>query len=115
MAIITATNMQGSGVKTVAETTLAGTDALSYANGKDPLLILRNPTAGALTPVIDGDGASSVSIAGAGSFDISAGYSIGSIAAGETKTIRLRTIERYLAGAIAVTGGAGLVASLLEF
>jgi hypothetical protein len=115
MATIAATNMQGSGAKTVTETTLAGADTFTYSSGADPVLVLRNPTAGALTPVIDGDAASSVSVSGAGSFDISGGYSVGSIAAGSVKSIRLRTIERYLAGTISVSGGAGLVGSLLEF
>lgn len=115
MATITATNMQGSGAKTVTETTLDGADTFTYDNTKDPILVFRNPTAGPLTPLVDGDGAGTVAIAGAGSFDISAGYDAGAIAAGASKAVRLSTISRYLTGTIAITGGTGLVASLLEF
>lgn len=116
MATITATNMQGSGAKSVTETTLDGSsDTFTYNASKDPILVFRNDTAGALTPVIDGDGAGTVSVGGVGSVDISAGYDAGSIAAGGVKAIKLSTIREYLPGTIAITGGTGLVAQLLEF
>lgn len=115
MPDITKTNVRISGAAAVAETTLNGTtDAFTYVAGRGALLVLRNPTAGALTPVIDGDGASSVAVSGVGSVDVSAGYSVGSIAAGAVKVVRLDSIREYLAGTIAVTGGTGLIASILE-
>lgn len=114
MATIAATDVSGYGAQAVTVTTLDGTDTFTYTETNDPILILHNPTAGALTPVIDGDGATSITVAGAGSFDISGGYSVGSIAAGDTVAIRLRTIRQYLRGTIAVSGGAGLEAQLLE-
>lgn len=116
MATITATNAQGSGVKTVTEVTLTGTsDTFTYSPSRNPVLFIRNPTAGALTPTIDGDGATTVAVGGVGSVDISTGYSTGSIAAGAARVIVLSTISKYLAGTIAITGGTGLVCSLLEF
>lgn len=115
MATIAATNMAAVGAVTAAVTTLTGTDDFTYSAGKRPVLVLNNVTAGALTPVIDGDGAGSVSVAGVGSVDISGGFSVGSIAAGATVTIQLDSIKSYLAGTIAVTGGTGIEAMLLEF
>lgn len=117
MATITATNMQGGGAKVVTETTLTGTaDTFTYNPGKEPVLIFRNDTAGALSPIIDGDGASTVAVRGVGSVDISAGFDgIGSMAAGAVASVELNTISQYLSGTIAITGGTGLVAQLLEF
>lgn len=112
MATITRTNVAGAGRKTVTETTLTGTaDTFSYGTGDR--LIMRNPTAGALSPVIDGDGGTTVAVAGVGSIDVSGGYAVGSIAAGAMVTIDLDTIAAYLRGTIAITGGTGLVASIL--
>lgn len=114
MATITPTNVSTYGAQAVTVTTLTGTDTFTYDESKDPTLILHNPTAGALTPVIDGDGATTVGVAGAGTFDISGGYSVGSVAAGETVAIRLRTIRQYLAGVISMSGTTGIEAQLLE-
>lgn len=115
MATIVATDLNVSGVKAVSETTLDGTlDTFTYRTGVSQTLILRNATAGALTPVIDGAGATTAAIEGIGSIDLSAGFSVGSIAAGAVRSIRTESIGRYLAGVIAITGGTGLVATLLE-
>lgn len=115
MATITATNGKAVGAVTITETTLTASDTFTYKSGINQTLILRNDTAGALTPVIDGDGASTVSIAGAGSFDISGGYSVGSIGVGVAVTIKTDTIASYLRGTIAITGGTGLTAQLIEY
>ena len=115
MATITSTSMGGSGARTATETTLDGSsDTFTYRSGRDAVLILRNPTAGGITAVIDGDGAGTVPVSGVGNVDISSGYSTGSIAAGAVAAIPLDTIAKYLAGTIAITGGTGLIAPLLE-
>lgn len=115
MATIVATNANQPVTVTVTETTLTGTlDTFAYRSGVNQTLIFRNATAGALTPVIDGDGATTIGVAGVGTIDISAGFSVGSIAAGAVKSIHTDSIARYLAGTIAITGGTGLVATLLE-
>ena len=115
MATITSTNGQGSGEKTVTETTLDGTDTFTYKAGVNQTLTLRNATGGALTPLIDGDGAGTVEVSGVGAIDISAGYQMGSIGAGEVATIKTETIKKFLVGTIAMTGGTGIVATLLEY
>ena len=116
MATIVATNANQNGTVAVTETTLTGTlDTFTYRSGVDQTLILRNATAGALSPVIDGDGATTLAVAGVGTIDISTGFAVGSIAAGEVKSIKTDSIARYLVGAISITTGTGLVATLLEY
>lgn len=116
MPAITATSMQGAGQRAVTQTTLNGTDSLVYNASARPVLVLRNPTAGALSPVIDGNGGTTVQVAGVGSVDVSGGYAVGSIAATTgIVAIPLDSISAYLQGTIAITSGTGLVATLLEF
>lgn len=114
MATIAKTQ-NGAGVQDLAVTTLDGTsDTFVYDATRAAFLILKNPTGGAISPVIDGDGATSVPVGGVGSVDISAGFAVGSIAAGETKVINLAGISAYLAGTIDIASGTGLEASILE-
>lgn len=115
MPAITATSMTGPGVRAVTETTLNGTDSFTYNSDRRAVLRFRNPTAGALTPVIDGSGGTTVPVSGIGNVDVSAGYSAGSIAAGASAAIPLDSIKEYLKGTIAITGGTGLIAVLYEF
>ena len=115
MATIVETNGSGLGVAALTETTLTGTaDTFTYRSGGKQVLILRNPTGGALSPVIDGNGGTTASIDGLGVVSVASGYSVGSIADGEAVAIPLDTINKYLAGTIAITTGTGLVASLLR-
>ena len=93
---------------------MTASDTFTYEPGTRMVLVLRNPTAGALSPVIDGGGATTVPVPGVGGLDISAGYAVGAIAAGATVAIALDSIREYLVGIIAVTGGTGLVAVLLK-
>mgnify|MGYP003630882557 CR=1 FL=1 len=114
MGLIISTDTRAIGAKAVVETTLTSSDTFTYNRVWGQLLILRNPTAGALTPVIDGDESTTAKAPGAPSFDVSSGYSVGSIAAGAVVSIDLDSISAYLSGTIAVTGGTGLIASLLR-
>jgi len=63
---------------------------------------------------LDGDGATTVPVAGVGSIDISTGFAVGSMAAGAVVSINTDSIGAHLAGTIAITGGTGLVAVLME-
>lgn len=111
MPAIVETDAKGFGKQAAIETTLNGTDSFVYNRGG--ILILRNPTAGALSPVIDGDGGSTLNNEGLGDVDVSSGYAVGSIAIGDVVVIRLDSIAAYLAGTIAVNTGTGLIAILL--
>jgi len=115
MATVTATDASGSGETIITETTLTASDTFTYVGGGNQYLMLRNESAGALTPNILGDAVSTVSVSGAGNLDISAGYTTASIAIGETAVIRTSTIEKYLTGTIEITGGTDIEASLVEY
>lgn len=115
MATIVQTVGTGLGAVALAQTTLTGTaDTFAFREGTGQILILWNDTAGALSPVIDGDGGTTASIPGIGVVSLTAGYAVGSIAAGAAVSIPLDSISKYLQGTIAITGGTGLAASLLR-
>lgn len=116
MGTIAATSMTGSGDRELTWTTLTSSDTFTYNSARNPVLILRNDTGGALTVNIDGAGATTLSVAGLGNaVDVSGGFDTAEIANGETYAIPLDTISVYLAGTIAVTGGTNIEAALLEF
>lgn len=115
MATIVPTSAQGSGVRTVTRTTLTASDTFTYNSGSNPLLILDNITAGPLTVTIDGAGGTVVPVAGVGDVNVSSGYSTGAIAAAACVAIPLNSISAYLQGVIAVTGGTGIRATLIEY
>lgn len=117
MPAITASSIQGSGDKAVTVTTLDGsTDTLSYNPGRNPILILNNVTGGSLSPNIVGDAAdASFPVQGVGEIDLSTGFDLAAIAAGEVVAVPLNSIGKYLAGtSVTVSGGTGIEASLLE-
>lgn len=115
MATIVPTAVTSPGANTLTVTTLTASDTFTYRPEKSPIMILRNGTAGALTVNIDGAGGTTVRVRGIGDVNVAPGYSTGSIAAGAQVAIQLNTISEYLKGTIAVTGGTGISASLMEF
>ena len=116
MATITATNINSAtGAVTATRTTLGSSDTFAFNTSYNPVLVLDNVTAGALTVTIDGDGGTTVPVKGVGSVSVTGGYSTGSIAAGACVVIQLNTIFEYLKGTIAVTGGTGIKATLIEY
>lgn len=99
---------------TVTEVTLgASGNTVTYKPGAGQILVIRNPTGGAIAPTIIGDAATSVPSYGAAPVTTSAGLALGSIAAGATKAVPLDSISAYLVGNITITGANTLVASLL--
>lgn len=114
MATIAATSMQGVGVRAKTRTTLNGTaDTFTYRAGRGDILVLHNPTGSTITPVIDGDGATTAEIQGLGVVTTSGGYAVGGIAAGAEVLIPLDSIAQYLKGVITINSGSGLVGSVL--
>jgi hypothetical protein len=114
MPAVTMTVMPASGRVTVTETTLNGTDSLTYIPSAGQVLILRNPTGASITPVIDGAGGTTVNKPGLGQVSVAAGYSVGAIGAGAAAMVSLDVIADYLQGAVAINSGSGLVASLIR-
>ena len=115
MATLTNTSIKPGGVITPTENTLTSSDVLIWdANTPGAILSLRNPTAGALSPVITGSQApSALAVDGFGPVNASAGITVGSIAAGASREIPLDSRRQYLQGTITITGGTGLVAKIL--
>ena len=115
MTALVATSLQGVGQRASTRTTLtASGNNFTYRAGAGDILILHNATAGALTPLIIGSGATSVGIQGLGQVTTSTGYSVGSMAAGVQVVIPLDTIAQFLKGTIDITGATGVVATLLQ-
>lgn len=116
MGVIAATAMSGLGVRVLTETTLTASDTLAYDPGiTGSILVLRNPTGGALSPTITGSQAPSViPVAGYGNVSAAGGLAVGSIAAGAARVVPLDSIKQYLLGTVTITGGTGLVASFLQ-
>lgn len=112
MPVIPATKITSIGAVTATETTLNGTDSFVYIPGVTKFLILRNPTGSVISPVIDGDGSVSEYLPGVGSVATSAGFAVGSIAAGSVRIVDLDSVRGYLKGAIAINTGTGLDAIL---
>ncbi|MBM2293746.1 hypothetical protein JQX09_17595 [Sulfitobacter pseudonitzschiae] len=115
MAEITSTLLTGTGARVVAETTLGASDTFVFKPGVNQVLTLRNASGGALTPNIDGDGGTSVPVAGVGSVDVSGGLTLASIANGAVVAIPTDTIAAYLKGVITITGADDMVATLTRF
>lgn len=116
MATLTATDMTGSGQRAVTWNTLTASDTFTFDESKNQVLIINNDTAGAITPNIDGDGASATyPVTGVGSIDLTSGLTLDSIGIGASAAIPLNTIKGYLQGTIAMTGGDGAICALLEY
>lgn len=116
MPAITATSLLGVGQRAKTRVTLgASGNTVAWAKGRGQLLTLHNPTGGALSPVIVGNGGTTADVDGLGTVTVSGGYAVGSIAAGNEVVIPLDSIALYLKGTIDITGGTGLVGSLLNY
>jgi hypothetical protein len=116
MATITATNLVDlTAAAAVSQTTLTGTDDLfTFSAGSRNILILENGTGGSLSPVLSGTGATIVKVPGLGIVDVSSGTDVfGAIADGTSKAFLINTVKDYLAASVEITGGTGLVATLL--
>lgn len=112
MPALVATSMQGVGVRASTRVTLTATgNTFTYIPGS--ILVLHNPTGGALSPVIDGDGGTTIDIQGLGTVSVAGGYAVGSIAAAAQALIPLDSIQHFLRGSVDITTGTGLVATLL--
>lgn len=115
MATITATTLRGTkGAVTATVTTLTASDVLPYVSGGQQVLQLFNTTALPVVVTIDGAGSTTISPEGyGGTLDVSAGKAI-TVGANATVFVNLDSISAFLAGAVAVTGGVGVTATLLS-
>lgn len=116
MGTIAVTNMSGAGQATVTYTTATASDTFTYQAGRRQIMIIKNDSGGALTPNIDGDGATTKSVPGlGGAIDTSGGFDFTSIANGASVAIDLDEISEYLKGTIAMTGADGADIAILQY
>ncbi len=106
MAAIGSTPMLGKGARQLVTSTLGASDTFTYQNGA--MLTLFNGSGSSISPVVKGSGATALNIRGMGGpTDLTGGYQFPVIANGETASVRLDTISKYLKGEITITGGGG--------
>lgn len=116
MALLTATDAGQAGAFAVTEGTLTADDTLTINAAKKQLLVLRNDTGGLLTATLDGDGGTTVQVAGLGlgaPIDVSAGKAI-PVAANSRVAVMLNTLSAYTKGVVHLTGGTGLKAQIFN-
>ncbi len=112
-AIAITTNTQGATL--LSRTTLTASDTLAYVPGANMQMYLANNTAGALTATLVGSAApATYAIQGTGGTTIalSAGKAV-AVPANSTVEVSLDDLALYLQGNITVTGGAGLIATVI--
>lgn len=113
MAAIASINARQQGAFAAAPTVLSADDTIAYDATRSQMLVLRNPTGGALTATVDGAGGTTVAVPGLGSVSVAAGYAI-AVPAGATRVVKLGTISAYCEGVVHLTGGAGIEAMVFD-
>lgn len=106
------------GATNLTRTTLSASDTLAYAKGQDMQLVLANNTAGALTATLVGSTAvATYVVPGTGGALLTPAPSAGKailVGANSTVEVSLDDLDLYLRGSITVTGGAGLIATVVS-
>lgn len=119
MALIPLTSLGGTGSRAVVPTVLGASDTFVYIEGTKQVLTLTNITAGALSPIVTGDNASTVACPGVGDIDTSGGYvDVGSMAADAIITLPLDSIKGWLKGdstTVTLTGADAMEATLTSY
>ena len=106
MAALTVTAATGPGPKVLMINTLTASDTVTFADGD--IVILRNPTGGALTATMIGADNSVQGVPGLGNITTSGGLSTGSIAINALILVEYDTVKLYLQGLVTITGASGL-------
>lgn len=112
MAALTVSAVGGAGAKATTLNTLGASDTFSFAPGD--IILLRNATGGALTPNFDGADGTTVGVPGVGDVSVASGVTLSSIAAAGERVIFADTIISYLQGVTTITGGTGIICTILR-
>lgn len=105
MAAIASVNALQAGAFVATPTVLSSSDTITFDTTKKQLAVFHNPTAGALTAKIDGNGGTTVNAPGLPPVDVSGGYDV-ALTAGQTKAVVLSSIAAYCQGTVTITGAA---------
>lgn len=94
---------------------LTASDTLVYTPGASQELVMYNITASNVVVTIDGAGGTTIAVPGTGGITVSvaAGLAVTVPANGFT-VVELDKIPAYLVGAVAVTGGTGVIACIVK-
>lgn len=111
MATLTNTSKAVLGPFTPTKTILGASDVITYTAGLAQELIMYNITASPVVVTIDGAGVTTAVIPDTGGVttSLAAGLAI-TVPADGFRIVRLDTIPAYLVGAVALTGGTGVIA-----
>lgn len=105
------------GATSLTRTTLSASDTLAYVKGTNMQMYLANNTGGSLTATLVGDAAAATYVVpGTGGALLSPAPSAGKaivVAANGSVEISLDDLSLYLQGNITVTGGTGLIATVV--
>lgn len=111
MAAIASIDARQVGAFSAAPSVLTADDTITHDPARKQLLVLRNPTAGAITVTVDGADAVSAVLPGYGSVNLGNGFAI-AVPAGAVRAVQLSSISLYLQGVVHLLGGAGVEATL---
>ena len=117
MAVLTASNRTGPGARTITANTLSSPDTFTYLPNSGQIVVLHNPTGGALSPTF-GTGVATIAVPGIPSVTVT-NYAVGSIAAGASRYLDLDTISAFLLNGsnsptVTITSGTGLLCWILQ-
>ncbi len=115
MATIVKVNMSEQiGAFSPTASVMTANDVVPYDETQRQILSLQNVGGSAITATLKGNAASSVNISGVGSVSVSGGFSV-LVPAGKMQLVQLNSVRHYLIGdTVNITGGAGLLAFVLE-
>lgn len=111
---ITQTSLRIKGATDGAVTVLDASDQFIYQPSGQQVMLLRNPTASAISPVLTGNNVSSTfKVPTVGTLYLTEGFEVGDIEAGQTVAIPLDTVRHWIAGERSfINNGAGLECSI---
>lgn len=114
MATLTNTSKAVLGPFNPAVTVLGASDVITYTSGQNAELILVNITGTPVVVTLDGAGASTVLVPGAGATtaNLASGLAI-TVPANLMTVVRLDTVSAYCQGVVALTGGTGVIAAII--
>lgn len=103
-----------SGAATAEINILDDSEEFIYQADANQVMILRNPTGSPISPILTGSNPpSAYLIKGYGYADLTAGFPVGSIAAGQSVAIPLETLRLWIAGSRSyINNGTGLECSI---
>lgn len=113
MAEIASIDAKKIGSFNAPRSTLTADDTITFNPSRKQLLVLSNDTAGSLNVKVDGDGGTTVAVAGVGNVDVTGGYTI-TVGIGASVAVILSSISAYCKGVVHLTGGTGAKAQLFD-